>query len=211
MRRAARDFFDFDHGFLGTALLLLTQPARVTRDYIAGRTVRYLSPIKYFLITLTLAQLVSWQLGIMQDFVAGFMEGTEISLSTGAGAELLARYFVLVAAPVVVILTLLARLFFRRAGFNVAELLVFFLFTFGQLCLIFAVFGAALIVLPRSIIDAISIIILLLQLAYFIAATRSTFGLSRIAGTLRVLLLALLASILYLPLMFGFASLAAAL
>ena len=49
-RQAAGELSPVDHGIVFTALAVLTRPGRMAREYVEGRTVRYVGPVKYFML-----------------------------------------------------------------------------------------------------------------------------------------------------------------
>ncbi len=136
--RVLGDVFDLDRGLLHTATELLKRPGRVALEWIRGRTVPYTNPLKYFVLLVGLAQLVSLQAGAIDEVVAGFLEGCDAAGEGGApvsqsrGAQLLADWFVALTAPGVAVLAGVQRLLFRRDGARYAEHLVLALFVSAQ-------------------------------------------------------------------------------
>src|SRR6201989_1171381 len=49
MNHAISDYFHFDHQFFHTLKPLLFQPGKLTNEYMAGRRVQYLHPIKMYI------------------------------------------------------------------------------------------------------------------------------------------------------------------
>jgi len=49
MNHAISDYFHFDHQFFHTLKPLLLQPGKLTNEYMAGRRVQYLHPIKMYI------------------------------------------------------------------------------------------------------------------------------------------------------------------
>lgn len=59
LNHAISDYFHFDHQFFHTLKPLLTQPGKLTADYLAGRRAQYLHPVKmYIFISLVFFLLV---------------------------------------------------------------------------------------------------------------------------------------------------------
>lgn len=59
VRRLATGAFDLDRGILRTVTDLFRCPGAVARDYVRGRTIPYANPIKYFVLVVSLVQIVA--------------------------------------------------------------------------------------------------------------------------------------------------------
>ena len=138
-QRLVGDALDLERGILHTAVELFRGPGALLRDYLRGRTVPFTNPVKYFLLALSLVQLAALWSGATADFAAGFAGdpadgpgGAAPGALAARTAELLDRFFPLLAAPAVPVLAAAQRLLFRRSGLNYAEQLVVALFLAGQ-------------------------------------------------------------------------------
>ncbi|MBS1527545.1 MAG: DUF3667 domain-containing protein [Bacteroidetes bacterium] len=61
MSHAISDYFHFDHQFFGTLKPLLFRPGFLTNEYMAGRRVRYLHPVKMYIFISVVYFLVAFQ------------------------------------------------------------------------------------------------------------------------------------------------------
>ena len=133
---AAQHVLSLDSGLLRTAVDLVRRPAGLIRDVFAGRTVRYAGPVRYFLVAVTVTQLVSLAL---DGAVEGFTEGFNNARESGAAAvsedqvrQAFQSYWVVVLAGAVPVISLWSRLLLRRSGLTFAEHLTTWLYLIGQ-------------------------------------------------------------------------------
>lgn len=138
-RQVAAELSPVDRGIVYTALAVAGRPGRMAREYVDGRTVRYVGPVKYFLLLVGLAQILALRGGLLRDMVAGLLEGwyaAEQPVAPGqvqaAMLGFLSRYFVSVCAVGVPIFAAWTRLLFRSSRLNYAEHLVLALYTGAQ-------------------------------------------------------------------------------
>lgn len=195
---ALREFFDAERGLLHTVSTLFRAPARVAHDFIAGATARYVSPVKYFLLMVTAGQLVAWQLGVLNDIVGGFMEGAGEStgdLTAEQVTDFVTNNLIFLSILAIPGVVLSARLLFRRSGFNLAEILGFYLYVFGHLSLVFVLVAPFASLLPAGPQDAALMLMMVFQLLYFVWATIAFFRSPLPGGIVRAATVAVLSFI----------------
>lgn len=124
---------DLDRGFLHTAVWLFRDPARVVGDYVAGRTVNYTGPARYFVILLAAVVLVFARL----DY-ASLSAGLDLPDAARVNAWITAHMNLFMAATVP-FSAAGSWLIFRKAGMNFAEHVVFNLYVYGQQFIAFVV------------------------------------------------------------------------
>jgi hypothetical protein len=135
---AIDQFFSLDRGLIHTTAILVKNPGKVIKNYVAGRTVPYSSPVRYFLLWITVGQFMALWSGGLADFARGFAAGaaTETgSLDAASVAGILTKYYVVGLAGLVPLLAIWTRLFLRRAKRNIAEHMIFHLYLSGQFAL----------------------------------------------------------------------------
>lgn len=178
----AASVVDVDRGLLHTFVGMTVRPGVVIRDYLAGRTVAYTGPARYFVIMVTLVVLVYVQMGTASHLVpGGAPEGT-----AGQLLNFLQAHLNLLIALNVPFGALATRVVYRRFGMNYAEHLVFNLYTNAH---------QSLLLIPLSVGGALFGNVGLMMSAYSIAgvgylvwAARSLFGIGIVAAVLRTLL-----------------------
>ena len=90
---AADSLLNWDTKFLNTVTVLLARPGKLTNDFNAGRRVRYVHPLRLYLI----ASILFFLLGNLLNFT-GFRDNRNIQLSSEDRAEIQAAFDAL-AAP----------------------------------------------------------------------------------------------------------------
>ena len=136
-----------EEGALHTARQLTVRPGRVIRDYLAGRTIRYVHPATYLLLGVAFFALV---LGV----VGG---------PTGAGET--ERLFTLLVIPFVVVAS---RMVFWRGPFNFAEHLIVVLYLAGHVLVILAATYGVVLLVPRSFAGSAALAWFAIGAGYFV-------------------------------------------
>ena len=201
---ALREFFDLERGLLHTIGKLFRRPGTVARDFISGATARYISPFKYFVVTVTAGQIVAWRIGVLRDVVSGFMEGSgdlSAAVSPDRVTGFITDNLILLSVLALPGTVLTSRVLFRSARFNVAEILTFYLYVFGQISLLFVLVAPFASLLPRDPQDAMLATMMLAQLLYFVGATVHFFGAPLLTGGIRAVVVATVALLTHLLLL----------
>jgi hypothetical protein len=182
--RIVHALVDLDRGVLHTLLELFRRPDRVVADYLRGRTIPYTNPAKYFLLALTLLQLVAYWSGAVADFASGLSEGSQMAGSTQFG-ELLDRLFVLLAAPAVPLLALLQSWLFRSRRHTYVEHLVFALFVCSQQAVIWTVSFPLAILFEREGATVVPVAAFVFTAIYYLWCAHRFFRGSLTGDTVR--------------------------
>jgi len=152
LRNAVSNLLDVDRGYLYTFVELIRNPGARIRAYLAGERVRMVHPIRYFTLALTLLLVAGELLGV--DTPITFYERALLRLveSLGMGAavptlqmvfdKLDVLFFLSVLALYTTLFVLSIRLT-RHLPYNLAEVLVFLLFTGAEV--LFALLPLALL------------------------------------------------------------------
>jgi hypothetical protein len=205
LRTLLLDAFDLDRGLVHTVVELSRGPGHVVRRFIAGQRVRYTNPVKYFFITASVLQVVSWWLGVTlstgESFAAGFGQAQAPSgapagtaITGDATVAFLDRYFVLLIAASLPLFAAGTRIAFARERLTYAEHLVLNLYLTGQLNLAVAVLLVASSPLPDTAQVMAHAGAFLLIPAYYTAATVQLFARSVLDSLARVTLASALAA-----------------
>jgi hypothetical protein len=154
------DLLDFDRGLLLTVREMTLRPGAMIRGYVAGQRRRYTNPFTYLVLCAGLS-LLGWAL--ISDAFLPQMKATIVNASRTMWALAPAQQARLVELQVGLIpystqlglflclpFAALLRLFFRKSGYNFAEVFVFALFASGQHYLVSLVLTAALFPFSRS-------------------------------------------------------------
>jgi len=135
LHRLREDVFGTERGFFLTMWHLFVRPQQVTSAFIKGDSLRYFSPIKYFIVIFAVALLLSKSQSFFDAQIIKQMVKSNIA------TEELARKFVTdwnaaLYLPMVLFLALATRGFFRQSGLNYAEHLVIATYGWAQVVLI---------------------------------------------------------------------------
>jgi hypothetical protein len=154
LRGVVERFFDVEKGWLRTVRELTLGPGAMIRRYVQGDRKVYANPFAYLV--------VGTAVNIMAQKVVGFQERM-VATTSGSTTdsplqmefanrftELIFQNALYVSIGMLVPLALLVRLFFRRSGYNLAECLVFALYSVGHLALLGFVLVPLYMLLPPS-------------------------------------------------------------
>ncbi len=131
-------FFNVEQGWLLTIKELTICPGAMIRRYVAGERKKYANPVAYFLSGTTVTILMRIVTGF-QELVIEHLTTTNPFMTPGQQAflsnfmELVFQNTLYISFLIIIPLVILLRLFFRRSGFNLAELLVFCVYSMGHL------------------------------------------------------------------------------
>ncbi|MCP4659101.1 MAG: DUF3667 domain-containing protein [bacterium] len=140
-REVVERVFSLERGWLRTARELSTEPGAMIRRYVEDRR-GYTNPFAYLLTATALSVVLQMVTGFQgkvieqMESVAGPTTGPGQAAFVQNVSELVYQNLIYVSLSVLIPLALLLRLLFRRAGFNLAEVLVFALYAGGHAALI---------------------------------------------------------------------------
>ena len=138
---AVQYVLSLDSGLLRTVVDLVRRPAGLITDVLAGRTVRYAGPVRYFLVMVAVAQVLSLVTGAVSGMASGFVSAVEDggmwTVEQGKAVALIDRFWVLGFVGLVPFVVLWSRLLLRRSGLTLAEHSVVHLYLLGQVVLFF--------------------------------------------------------------------------
>jgi len=154
VREVAERFFDVEKGWLRTARELTLGPGAMIRRYLQDHRKVYANPFAYLV--------VGTAVNIMAQKVVGFQERM-VATTRGSAmdsplqmdfinrfTELISQNALYMSIGILLPLALLVRLFFRRSGYNLAECLVFAMYSVGHLALLGFVLVPLYMLLPPS-------------------------------------------------------------
>lgn len=202
---ALNDVFNLDRGLLFTAVELSRRPGEAVREYVSGRTVRYSSPVKYFLLMAALTTILYLNTGLAEAMSAAWGADAKsadpsLNLTQARAAEFMGRWMNLIMAAGLPFSAAATWLFFRRAGYNLAEHLIFNTYVYAQVCLLFVAFTIP--ALAGAGVTAIMAAYMVASIAYSAWAGVGFFGGSPVRTALRAVVANMLGYVAYLVFMF---------
>jgi hypothetical protein len=154
LREAVQRLFDVDRGWLRTVRELTLGPGAMIRRYVDGHRTVYTNPFAYLVVGSAVSILVQKMVGFQDRMVSTAQAST---LDSPLQMEFINRFTELVfqnglflAIGMLVPMAILARLFFRKSGYNLAECFVFALYTGGHLALLGVVLVPLYMLLPPA-------------------------------------------------------------
>ena len=196
----SEQFLNYDNKFLQTFICLLTKPEEVIGSYVDGVRKKYVNPISFFAISITLAGL---QMFLISKFFPESLDLSAIVVEDQAkiSNEFMNRmieYQSLMLMSFVPLYALISKIvFFNKKKYNYTEHLVMFLYILSQLTL--------LMILPTLISLAlgydmgnIAIFTMLLQVGFSAYSLKRVFNLSLKGIILKTLLFFVVGIVFYL-------------
>jgi hypothetical protein len=164
---ALGELLSLDSKLAVTVKALLSRPGQLTIEWLQGRRVRFLRPLRLYLFTAFLFFLVWSLIGPQRGFVGGLLHGTEASVQRIA--SLLPTLLIIVLVPY---FALLLRVLFRKSSpfFSQHLVLALHFHAFLFLCLLLP---APLSAPTRGFVQLAAC---LASLAYLALAARRVYG-----------------------------------
>lgn len=178
------------HGFSVESALwrtiagLARNPGALCRDYVSGRRARYVNPLRYCLMVLAVYLLVSVVLGIDPTKAVGKVVITgDTAAAADAARARFTRHIDLMLFLALPLFALLLRIYYRKAGYNYAEVTAYALFVVGQSFLYATMLLPFLLLIPTLTAG----IRLLIQVAIFTWSATVFFGGKGMRGWIKAL------------------------
>ena len=167
----------FDSKVWNTAIGLTRNPGRVCREYVEGKRIGYVPPLKYCLTVL--AAVVLWYAIIGIDLASsapdlGVQSSEKIRAVQQVVGTYVARHLNIVIIAALPVFAAIVTLLFRRAGRNYAEVVAFVLYVMAQVMLLSIVLSPFRSAAPGAVVA----IRILFQVAFFSWAATGFFGVS---------------------------------
>lgn len=135
LHRIREDVFGSERGLLPTVWHLLVAPQRVALGFVRGDDLRYYGPVGFFILSLAASLLLASTQPIFDGMVAQLVANKGL-MDKAAAVAFISDWNSLVYAPLVFLLALATRYFFRDGGYNYAEHLVIAAYGWSQFLLL---------------------------------------------------------------------------
>ena len=185
----SEQFFNYDNKFLQTLITLIKKPELVINGFISGVRKKYVNPVSYFAIALTI---VGLQMFVMNKFFPDALDVSALAVGgneeqTNALMKNIMEYqsvMFITNVPVYAFISWIVFLTLKK--YNYTEHLVLFLYTVPQTTFILFVPQLVLVIFGNTLGD-ISLFLLILQLLYTTFCYKRVFNLSMKGTLLRTL------------------------
>lgn len=185
LHRLREDVFGTERGLLLTVLHLFTRPQQVTSAFIKGEPLRYYSPIKYFIVMFAISLFAASNAPFLDAAIAHFIS-KEGLLEIKSAQAFVADWNAMIYLPLVVILAMATRGFFRESGFNYAEHLAIAAYGWSQMVLLSSTVYLLLTIFKWLELTSGWLAILMpVPLVYWIWFCRAVFSQRNLAGSVR--------------------------
>jgi hypothetical protein len=192
-----------ERGFALTLWTLLVAPRRVVEAFLHDADRRYFGPVKYFLVATAISILLMPTLPLFDGAIASMLQKQGLASASVAQAWV-ADWNGVLYAPLLVMLALTTRVFFRASGLNLAEHLVIATYAWSQMVLISALaFGLAALLKQFGIRGAWLLPLVFAATVYWFWYAAQVFRLRGIGDALRCLIIVPFALMLYFIAMLG--------
>jgi len=195
-------YFSFDNKFLLTSLTLFKNPELVVNGYISGLRIRFVNPITFVIIAVTLSGI---QIYLINN---GFIEfDIEIKAEQGVKIPFVMKDFIqwifdhqsLIMFSSMPILALMSKLvFFKRKEFNFAEHNLIYLYTYSFCTILSLVFVLPFVVALNGKMSHYAYFSYIILFAYHTFALKRIFSLTNRQILLKTLLFLLVLAGVYL-------------
>lgn len=184
-------FLNYDNQFIQTFIYLLKKPWDVIDTYISGTRKKYISPLSFFAISLTLSGVY---LFVVQKYFMTYFEMPQIYTNSKAEkmnsdfVKISFEYYSLLYFFLIPGLALMSRIVFFNKRYNYTEHVVIFFYTMSLMSIVSSVLSiVVLVIIPKAMLS----MVLVLYIAYFIYQSniyRKLFSLSGKQLTVKILL-----------------------
>lgn len=202
--RLREDVLGAERGLFITIWHLFSKPQEVTSGFIKADNLRYYSPLKYFVVMLALALILPND-SILDDFIIGFTSNLK-TVDKETASSFVRDWNAVVYLPMVALLALINRLFFREKGYNTAEHLVVAAYGWAHMVLLSAmVFSIGYLLSALGMKTGLMGVMFFIPYFYWFWYCRAAFGQRGLVGWVRAFTTLPFALIMYFVLMgFGF-------
>jgi hypothetical protein len=169
-----------EEGVAQTAVQLTRRPGRVIRDFLAGKTIRYVNPVGYFLVSAAAFTLI----------------GRVIGGSTGAAES--DRILAILIIPFVAVAS---RVLQWRGRFNIAEHLILVTYLGSQVLVVLAVLYVGVLLVPSGAERTYALLALVSALSFYVWGYSQVFETRRLRAALVGVLSLLFGSALWLTIL----------
>lgn len=189
---------NLEKGFWYTLKMLFFNPGEVIRNYLAGQTVRYYPPLRYFLLLVAISVGISLTTGVydkqqkaMQGLTA-YSQKPEVAkmqqqMQQQVQSEM-KKYLNFLPLFMLPFIGLASYWLFRRRGQNYAEHLVLNAYAYGQTTAIGIVLMFFVFAFP-SLIPFLPLKVILISVAYYAYLYRSFFKLRMLPAISKALII----------------------
>ena len=200
VRDGFTDLFSLESGFIPTARDLLLRPGKMVAEWLERRPRRYVGPVRYLLPMLALSAILSSVFGLVELQTQTFSEevGADPVQQEAVRmlGELFSNFLNIMLAIAVPLLAVFSWLFFRGARRSFVSHLVFNTYAYAQQSLLFVLLVPVMLA-TGGFTSALSYFYTVVMVLYYAWACVRFFETTPVSGTLRAVLVTVVAYLTY--------------
>jgi len=185
------EFLNYDNRFLKTVRHLFTKPSEVIENYVNGTRKKYLNPMSFFAITLTLSGI---SVLVLQKFYPNAIDFNNF-FSTNVSQEVMTKimrvsleYNSFLYSAMIPFFALMSFVVFWNKKYNLTEHIVMYLYTMSLLSLASIFIGQLCLFVRPDLYTTISPMIFILAFIYHSFLYKKLFKLSILQLSYKILL-----------------------
>jgi len=187
----AEEFLNYDNRFLKTIRHLFTKPSEVIENYVTGTRKKYLNPMSFFAITLTLSGISVLVLQKFYsnaiDFNSFYTENVSQEVMTKFMSASL-EYNSFIYSAMIPFFAIMSFAVFWNKKYNLTEHIVMYLYTMSLLSLTSIVLGQLCLFFKPSLYTSTSLLVFILAFIYHCFLYKKLFKLSVLQLVFKILL-----------------------
>lgn len=184
-------FFNYDNQFYRTFISLFIKPWEVIDSYVDGTRKKYISPLSFFAISLTLSGIYVF---IVQKFFMDYFDMSQFygnGPSEKVGADIMKisfEYYSLLYFLLIPGLALISRIVFFNKRYNYTEHVVMFFYTMSLFSVVSSVLSILVLNFQHEFMINMVLVLYVIYFFYHINIYRKLFSLNTMQVVLKVLL-----------------------
>ena len=187
----AEEFLNYDNLFLKTIRHLFLKPSEVIENYVTGTRKKYLNPVSFFAITLTLSGISVLVLQKFYpnaiDFNSFYTESVSQEVMTKFMSASL-EYNSFIYSAMIPFLAIMSFTVFWNKKYNLTEHIVMYLYTMSLISLTSIILGQLSLFFKPSLYTSVSLLVFILAFIYHCFLYTKLFKLSALQLVFKILL-----------------------
>lgn len=201
LQHLGETFLNYDNKFLKTIINLIKRPEDVIVSYINGVRKKYINPISFFAISLTISGLLIF---IIKKYYSSLLDFSKLYENEAQQKMMISvmegtfEYNSLIYSALIPFLAIISLLVFFNKKYNLTEHIVIYLYSMSLFSIISAISGLIILLINSQLYISFSVVIYALIFIYHCYMLKRMFNLNGFQLLLKTLLFLLLFFVLYL-------------
>lgn len=199
-------FFNYDNKLLRTFIDLFKKPEAVIGSYIDGVRMRYINPISFFALSLTMSGL---SIFLIRKFYLEHFDYSKLydsdTYNNAASKKILENsintsfeYGSLILTSMIPLMAIISLIVFYNKHYNFTEHIILYLYSMSALMILSVVIGQIVLIIAPSFYMTYSLLVYLFMLLYYLFSLKRIFKLNFKQLIIKTLLFFVLSVIAYI-------------